>query len=995
MKVASYTDIKYFGLILSPVADCNLAEFYNHVSEQSENLNLLRQFYGCLATALEYLHSSKIRHRDIKPENILIKSGCVYLADFGISLDWDALTRSTTTEDTGKSWIYCTPEVANYEKRNSTSDIWSLGCVFLEMCSVLKGRTVTDMRQYFKNLHDTYKFFLCFRAIQAWSEELWNIGSESDNVPLYWAALMMHRDPDSRPSANDLCGEITRRTGKTDSEFKRFCGECCYIGSDADSSHGSVFGGDLWAENLDDEITSPTTSPLTSPMTTDTSKRRAGSSAEDTIIDKNPNHLWSTGHPTAVQEAIIEPEIPTVALSAMPTEAHEKTNDAIITETYNGASVQLPVNAYQETVESVAPQESVTTAAVSHIREPMDGHNYQALVESPLIETSSLSGRRDVSNTGSSKISEAHDENTGDTLVDSVVAELGQGLITIVQDEVGKYSDTKGVSKTDQARVQTAMHMDVQPLMAVSNKSSATASASESRMTTPYPSVSKDPVKQTLVRRMPDGDSLWGQKPNAVVDNDQMQSPSSGDVMAQEDPEKSQTIQPLPKRPPPIPPKITTEHRRSSERSNADGAESSIPAEKPSAVPDTLPRMMASETTSMPQPDLIDRPTSSSTSVSLDVVLNSSESPNLVDTSGMNAIGEETDGETQTKRSSEDSVESSDEDSEIRTFPSIKADSWHSPVQFIGDVIKDTTLIQSYGAEDLSRLVSEKDPQSITTLVDGMIEDGLPIDTNVYTDADGFIPLTHIIDWGDGFEALFKLMVDAGALNNEESADGRTPLSRAFARGYLWAVKHLVNAGVNPQRRVGRLALIIAAQYGRLEVVKYLIEEAKCNPVQENGIGETALHRACEFAQLSVVKYLLDNYRKSIDIEARYTDRYRNVSRSIRLMKATPIIHAYINKQEFSARLEVIKVLLEHGADPSGGQEIATGNWSLLHFAAEDGKIELVKLLLDYPVKISTRSVPVFSGSPLGETPISLAKDNGHWEIVELLQAAKKARKKG
>lgn len=263
VKVASYTDMKYFGLILSPVADCNLAEFYNQVSEGLENLNLLRQFFGCLATGLQYLHGAKIRHRDIKPENILIKSGCVYLADFGISLDWYTLTRSTTTEDTGKSWIYCAPEVASYEKRNSTSDIWSLGCVFLEMCSILKGRTVHDMRQYFKKLHGKYKFFQCFPAIQAWSGELWNLDSESDNLPLYWASLMMDRDPDSRPSANDLCGEITRRIGKTDSESKLFCGECCYIGSDADSSHGSASGGDLWAENLDDEITSPATSPLT------------------------------------------------------------------------------------------------------------------------------------------------------------------------------------------------------------------------------------------------------------------------------------------------------------------------------------------------------------------------------------------------------------------------------------------------------------------------------------------------------------------------------------------------------------------------------------------------------------------------------------------------------------------------------------------------------------------------------------------------------------
>ena len=995
--MASYTDVKYFGLILSPVADCNLAEFYNHISEESENLNMIRQFYGCLATGLQYLHSSKIRHRDIKPENILIKNGCVYLADFGISLDWDALTRSTTTEDTGKSWIYCAPEVANYEKRNSASDIWSLGCVFLEICSILKGRTVNDMRQYFKKLHDTYKFFQCFRAIQAWSEELCHLDSESDNEPLYWATLMMHHDPDSRPSANDLCGEITRRTGKRDSEFKRFCGECCYIGSDADSSHGSASGGDLWAENLDDEITSPATSPLTSPMTTDSSKRKPESGAEDTIVGKNSNHLSSTGHPTDVQKAIVEPEIPTVSLSGMPTEAHARTTEAIVTETYNIAPHLLPVTAYQEAVESIAPQESVTHAGVPYFRAPTDGHNSQAPVESPLGEASNLSGRTNVSNTGLSQISEARDETTGDTLMDSVVPEVGRGLITSVPDEMGKDSNSKGISKTDQAFVENDMDIDVQPLMAVWNKSSVTGSASGSRMTTSYPLVSQDRMKQTLIARMPDDDILWGQKSNTVVDNDRMESPPSGGMLAREDPEKTQTIQPLPDGPPPIPPKIITEHRRRIERSNADGNDASVLSEKSSTIPDDLSRMKASEKNSMPQSAPIGRAASTSSSTSLAVIPNSSEHLCLADTSGLDGIGERTDDETQTNSSGEvgkvDGGEGSERTTKIHCFPSIKAESWYSPEQFLGDVIKDTTLIQSYEAKDLFSLVTEKNPQTITTLVDKMIGDGLPISTNVYTDAYGFTPLLYMLDWGDGYQALRKLMVDAGALIKAEDKNGLGLLRQVAGLGRLQAVKQLVNVGANTLRQTRYFAFCSAAQYGHLDVVKYLIEEANCSLVETPYLGAIALHRACKFAQLSVVKYLLENHRKAIDIEVRYTDY--DTTRSIIRSPATPIMHACFNNEAFSERLEIIKVLLEHGADPNGGQGIRTGNISLLHIAARDGQIELVKLLLKYPVKISTKMVPMFNGSALGHTPTSMAKMNGHMEIVELLQAAKKARKGG
>ena len=493
---------------------------------------------------------------------------------------------------------------------------------------------------------------------------------------------------------------------------------------------------------------------------------------------------------------------------------------------------------------------------------------------------------------------------------------------------------------------------------------------------------------------MPNGDAVWEQTSSTVVDNDQMQSSSSGGMLAREIPEKSQTIQPLPERPPPIPPNMTTKHRKSIEISNADENNALVVAEKVSATPDALPGMTASEVTSMPRLTPIARAASLPSPSSLDATLDSSEHPDVVDASGMNGIGERTNEETQTNRSREGGKErGGEEDTKIRSFPFIKAESWHSPEQFVGDVIKDSALIQSYGAESLSRLISEKDPQSITTLVDRMIGDGLPIKTNVYTEADGFTALEHVLDWGDGYQALFKLMADAGALIDKESVTGRRPLRRAAMRGHLWAVKYLIDAGVSPK---GCYPLSSAVQFGHLGVVKYLIE-ANVSLIQETTIyGETALHYACKFAQLSVVKYLLENCRKYIDIEARCMV-YTSTSRipAIHHTPKPPIIHAYFNEQPFPDRLEVIKVLLEHGADPNGGQEVKTGHWSLLHFAAGNGEIELVKLLLKYPVKISTRSVPLFSGSFLGDTPITIAKYTGHMEIVGLLQAAKEARKEG
>jgi serine/threonine protein kinase len=80
----SYTDPKYFALLMSPVADCDLSAYYALARDSRDKLSLLRSFFGCLANALRYIHGVRIRHRDIKPQNILVKGDRVFLTDFGM-----------------------------------------------------------------------------------------------------------------------------------------------------------------------------------------------------------------------------------------------------------------------------------------------------------------------------------------------------------------------------------------------------------------------------------------------------------------------------------------------------------------------------------------------------------------------------------------------------------------------------------------------------------------------------------------------------------------------------------------------------------------------------------------------------------------------------------------------------------------------------------------------------------------------------------------------
>lgn len=118
---------------MTPVADCDLRVFLDRHQVPHRD-NFLRQAYGCLVTAVHYLHQKRIRHKDLKPQNILIKESKVLITDFGTALDWNDESRATTTGEPGPISInYAAPEVADKERRSESSDIWSLGCVFVEM----------------------------------------------------------------------------------------------------------------------------------------------------------------------------------------------------------------------------------------------------------------------------------------------------------------------------------------------------------------------------------------------------------------------------------------------------------------------------------------------------------------------------------------------------------------------------------------------------------------------------------------------------------------------------------------------------------------------------------------------------------------------------------------------------------------------------------------------------------------------------------------------
>ena len=85
---------------------------------------------------LSYLHGQGILHRDLKADNILLDAdGTCKISDFGISKRSDDIYGNDVTNSMQGSVFWMAPEVIRSQGQGYSAkvDIWSLGCVVLEM----------------------------------------------------------------------------------------------------------------------------------------------------------------------------------------------------------------------------------------------------------------------------------------------------------------------------------------------------------------------------------------------------------------------------------------------------------------------------------------------------------------------------------------------------------------------------------------------------------------------------------------------------------------------------------------------------------------------------------------------------------------------------------------------------------------------------------------------------------------------------------------------
>jgi serine/threonine protein kinase len=83
------------------------------------------------AAGIDALHTSGLVHRDIKPANILLDGDVAYVSDFGLAKDSQASNLTRPGQALG-SLDYMAPEQIRGEDVSAATDLYALGCVFIE-----------------------------------------------------------------------------------------------------------------------------------------------------------------------------------------------------------------------------------------------------------------------------------------------------------------------------------------------------------------------------------------------------------------------------------------------------------------------------------------------------------------------------------------------------------------------------------------------------------------------------------------------------------------------------------------------------------------------------------------------------------------------------------------------------------------------------------------------------------------------------------------------
>jgi len=197
----------FYAILMLPVGKRNLKEFLEEIDDRNskaEELRWLKKWFVCLSSVLAYIHGEGVRHEDIKPSNIIHRGCDIFLTDFSSCTEFGYGATTSTESPAVITRKYCAPEALQHGMRHGLgSDIFSLGCVFAEMATVIEGRAVAKLYEFCS----TDKRGVTSNGKQYYSNALDRVDQWFNNA-FYTDCIkpMLAKDRKSRPTARVVVG---------------------------------------------------------------------------------------------------------------------------------------------------------------------------------------------------------------------------------------------------------------------------------------------------------------------------------------------------------------------------------------------------------------------------------------------------------------------------------------------------------------------------------------------------------------------------------------------------------------------------------------------------------------------------------------------------------------------------------------------------------------------------------------------------------------------
>ena len=199
-----------------------------------------------------------------------------------------------------------------------------------------------------------------------------------------------------------------------------------------------------------------------------------------------------------------------------------------------------------------------------------------------------------------------------------------------------------------------------------------------------------------------------------------------------------------------------------------------------------------------------------------------------------------------------------------------------------------------------------------------------------------------------------------------------TALHIAALYGKLELMKHLIEEEQlyltvpGPKKAT---PLIVAAGSGNLSIVKYLIEEKHIDPsADRDEDGYLAIHRACQKSKLSVVKYLLEKTKEVIYSRMKITDIFSDFTKD-----DTALLHI----AALSGNIDTVKYFTEECKCDT--DFVNKAGRTALFYACQSRNLEVVK----YLVEVGHCQCSITDSSL--NTPLHLAAQHDNLPVVQYL----------